>query len=348
MIESDNKYLLYILLVYLIFSYNFYNLKNEKVKILLGIIPMGILLATQVNIGTDYYNYIEIYVGKTYLPYSRGVIFRYLLDILIIFFQSPRALFVSSAIIQSVLMYKILVKLETIEKIDNIILFIYLLVTTSSWYLMMFNGLRNSIASLFIVFSILLLLENKIFKSFFAFILGIGFHPSVVICFVIYPLKNILLKKKNIKIMIFIFIGCYFLNNLQVIQRLAKFIYDLNIDFPYRDYLISKHMFPYNKTYGIATVIQLFFYLISLVFYKNEEKKHSIFLYNLGYLTFSIGLLFNNIPIFMRTVTSFTFFGTYVVYKLMMRTFNKNYIYMGLYIFLFYILFFIRTIFLTV
>lgn len=251
-------------------------------------------------------------------------------------------MFVSVAAIQMFVYYKIINVLYFRKYIDNIPLFIYLSLVTSNFYLSMFNALRSSIASLFIFLSILILLENKKLKSFLLILAGACFHPSVIIWTPIIFIRKIFYKKMKLRFLIFIIL-CFVLNHLNFIPNTAKFIYDTGIDIPYRNYLISYHMFPYTKTLGIATIINMLIFIFSLfAIYEKEYDKNKIYIYNLGYISFSLLLLFANIPIFTRLLEPSVLFRNYIIYKLIKKTCRKKYLYLGIFFILYFFMTFVR------
>ena len=336
--ELDFLYFIYILLIY-----PFLNkfIRKKEILLLFAIIPLFIVLGFQVGIGEDYYSYIKIFHGEKIFSYSRGPLFKLIINYLKIIFNKERSMFIVIALIQSFLYYQIVYKLYKNKLIENISIFILLTIVCTYFYLMMFNGLRSSLGALFIVLSVLFLLENKFIKNFATILLGSLFHPSVIIWIGIFCLKKYLYRKKSIFFFVTYFLSNYILNKLQVIRKTAKIIYDLQIDIPYRWYLVSEHMFPYVKKYGIAITINMFLFLFSLYFYNKEKNKRKIFLYNIGYLFFGLRLLFANIPIFSRLLTPSELFQTYVIYKLIEKTLNKKWLYTGALVILFYILSFI-------
>lgn len=341
--------MLYVILVYLFFTYPiFRKISNKKVVIFLEIFPMFLILAFQNAIGTDYYNYIRIFNGEKIFTYSRGPIFKLIIIYLKSIFDNERLMFITTAAIQMILFYKILYILYVRKFIKNIPLFIFLSITVSSFYFEMFNILRNTIASLFIVLSILALLENKNKKSLYLNLLGSGFHPSVIIWNGIFIFKRLFYKKHRIKLIIFILI-CFILNRLNFIQNLAKILYETEMKIPYKHYLISKHMFPYTKSFGIATIINIIIFIFSLdIVYKREKNKNKIFIYNLGYLFFGLQLFFANVPIFSRLLGPSNLLKTFIIYKLVEKLLNKKYLYLGIVLIFYYILYFIRGSFLIV
>lgn len=342
--------MLYFMLIYVISTYPFIRkIQNKKMVIFLELFPIFLILAFQQAIGTDYYNYIRIFNQEVIFSYSRGPLFKVLVLFLKNIFNNERSLFITIAAIQMILFYKIIDILYEKKFIKDISLFVFLSISVTGFYFRLFNTLRSSIACLFIVISLLYLLENNLKKSFLLMILGSGFHPSVFIWNIIFLMKNMLYKKLKInRIMTFILI-CFLLNKLNFIPNLAKIIYESEINIPYRSYLISKHMFPYIKSYGVGTIINIIIFIYSLyIVYKNEINKEKIFLYNIGYLFFSLGILFSNIPIFSRLLEGGNLFISYIIYNLIEKLLEKRISWGVILFIIYYVLVFIRSSFLLV
>ena len=342
--------MLYFMLIYVISTYPFIQkIQNKKMVIFLELFPMFLILAFQQAIGTDYYNYIRIFNQEVIFSYSRGPLFKILVLFLKNIFNNERSLFITIAAIQMILFYKIIDILYEKKFIKDISLFVFLSISVTGFYFRLFNTLRSSIACLFIVISLLYLLENNLKKSFLLMILGSGFHPSVFIWNIIFLMKNMLYKKLKInRIMTFILIS-FSLNKLNFIPNLAKIVYESEINIPYRSYLISKHMFPYIKSYGVGTIINIIIFIYSLyIVYKNEINKEKIFLYNIGYLFFSLGILFSNIPIFSRLLEGGNLFISYIIYNLIEKLLEKRISWGVILFIIYYVLVFIRSSFLLV
>lgn len=276
---------MYYTIIYLLLSYPFFkNLKNKQLLIFLQVFPIFLSLAFQDAIGTDYYNYIRIFNGEHPFYYTDGALFKFIVELLKNIFNHERSMFVCIAGVQSLLYYKIILRMYNLEIVEDISLFIIVSILTVSLYANMFNILRNSVASLCFNLGVLFLLENKTFKYIELMIIGLGFHPSIILWNFIIILKSNLSKSYNYAVVGFYIILCFILNKIQVINRLALFIYNLDVNFKYKAYLVSKHMFPYVQSFGIGIILNLVCVIVSLIFYKDEKNKNKIFIFNLGYL----------------------------------------------------------------
>lgn len=329
---------IYIFVIWLLFLIIFFSkLKNKKILIFLIVIPMFFSLATQVNIGTDYYTYIEIFkygstrIEKGYLLFN---------ELLKYFSKEERALFVGVSLLQMVLFYIVLLKYRQMEQINNIILYVLIFCIATSGYTAMFNMLRSSNASLLFNISLIFYLEKKYILAIILVILGGSFHTSIYLTVgIIFLISKLLRKKYNGIIISISIIICFLINKLELIRKVSEFVYNLNLEIPYQEYLISRHMFSYTEGFGIATIINFLFYLFAGVLYKEIIKnKKNIFLYNLGFFSICLKLLFTGIPILNRILEYFNITQALVIYSMVILTLKKKYLYIGLIILLFYLL----------
>lgn len=309
----------------------------KKKMIFLIVIPMFISLATQVDIGTDYNNYIRIFkfgdirVEKGYLLFN---------DFLKMISKNERILFIGVSFLQMLLFYIILLKYYKIENIKKIQLYVLILCISTSFYVMLFNGLRSSIASLFFNIFILLWLEKRYMLAIILLGIGGSFHVSIYLATgIILITSRVLRKTYNKEIILIILILCFFMNKFQLLNKIAEFIYNLNLNIPYKEYLISNHMISYTKGLGIATILNFLFYLLCGVLYKKIIKdKKNIYLYNLGFIMICLRVLFAGIPILNRMLEYFNMVQALVFYSTLKLILKKKYCYIGVIIILFYLL----------
>lgn len=327
----------YIFLTWLVICNLFFSkLNNKKIVLLFIMVPMFISLATQVNIGTDYYNYIHSFLYPNIDEYEIGYYF------LNIFLRkittNPRILFVTVSLIQTILLYKIIKIFYIKNIIENIPLFIFC-ICTNGLYLLMFNGIRSSIAILIFTYSLLsyYFLDNKK-KAILMLIVGASFHKSIiVVTIMIIVLKKFFLDRAYKKIVLFVFaIIAIILNIINTVPKLALFAFNnLPENFPYKYYLISEHMKPYFEGFGVGTYIFIIVYLFSIYFYKKSND--TVFLYNIGVLGVITVLFFNNMPIFQRFLNYFSIMESLLRYRLIKGTLNKSWMYISIFIFIFYL-----------
>lgn len=328
-------WIVYLFLIYILAL--FYSLKNKNEKyILIYLIPMFFTLAFQVGIGTDY----ELYVAWLNYPETfsikKGALFKSLLEVLN-YFNNDRILFIVVAFFQIILLNLILKRLLKMKIIENIYSYFVILIIGTPIYYQMFNSLRSSISSLLFVLAVL---NYKKIKILILCIIGFFVHSSMLI------ITPVLILKKYLNIYIskiiwgFYLVGCFIFMRTQSIYLVSNFIYNLNIDFKYKGYLVSEHMFRYKESLGIATLVQFFLCLFFIIFIYKKQKY--IVLINLGIITFGLRMIFYYTPVLNRMLEYMNIFQGLVIYQLIIRTFNKKYFYLGGVLFIFYILCYIR------
>ncbi|ATV57515.1 EpsG family protein [Fusobacterium pseudoperiodonticum] len=327
----------YIFLTWLVICNLFLvKLKNKKLLLLCVIVPMFLSLATQVNIGTDYFAYVHSFLYPDINEYEIGY---YLLNVILRRLTSnPRILFIVVSLIQTVLLYKIIKILYIKKIIENIPLFIFC-ICTNTLYVLMFNGIRSSIAVLFFTYALLLYyLLNSKKKAILMIIIGALFHKSIIVAIIIIIFLKKILNRTYKKIVLVLFaIIATILNAMGLIPKLALFLFNnLPENFPYKYYLISEHMQSYNRGFGIATYIFIIIYIFSIYFYK--KSKDTIFLYNIGILCIILTLFFNDIPIFKRFIDYFCIMESLLRYRLLKGTLKKSYMYISVFLFILYLL----------
>ena len=338
--------LVYINLIYYLAFYLFLSkIKKKYILIILGLFPLFMALAFQNAIGTDYYSYIAIFHKKVPFRSEKGVLFKLIVDFLKIAINHERSLFVVTAFIQMFLFYKIILKMYIMNLIKNIPLFIFITISWSQFYIQMFNILRNSIAGLFINLGILFLLENKKVKTAFIIFIGSLFHPSVIIWEFLIFIKNLFIKKINVLFFIIYWSFCIFLENIDFIRKICQILYESNLSFRYKGYLVSKDMFLREKTLGITILALFIIFIFSFFYYIKEKNKNKLFFYNMGYLSFGLSILFKNIPILSRILYPFFIYQTYIVYIVLLKLINKKYFYIGFLLIFFGVIYYLRGIY---
>lgn len=328
----------YIFIVWLIICNIFFTkIQNKRILLIIIIIPMFLSLATQVNIGTDYYAYVYSFLYPDAIKYYE-IGYSILNKLLGEISNNPRILFVTVSLIQMTLMYNIVRILYVKNLVKNISMFFLCLCITGSFYMLMFNVLRNSIAILFFNLGILLILSYKKKLGLLLIVIGVTFHKSlIVIIFLMFIFKKLYFKVYSKKVLIFLAIMTTFLNIIEIIPKLSILAYNILPEYiPYRHYLISEHMQPYLKGNGINTYFFIFFYIFSIFFYKKEKK--TIFYYNIGIISIIMRLFFSNIPIFYRFLDYFAIFETLVLYTMIKEMLKKKWGYLGIFVLLFYMI----------
>lgn len=313
---------IYLFLIWLIFLMLFFSkINNKKIIMFLVLIGMFISLATQKNIGTDYYAYIEIFrfgdnrVEKGYLIFNK--IIKYISS-------NDRALFIGVAILQTLLLYNLLLKQNKIKMYNNFLLYFIILCMSTNFYTGMFNTLRSTIAVLSFNIALIYYLKKKYIRSFIFIFFGGSFHTSIyIVVILILLLKKLLLKEYNRIFLLMLLICCFIVNKLDILRKILEIIYYSNIDFVYKHYFISYHLFAYRKGLGIATLINFIIYI--LVFISHIKiKKEKILFYNLGILTIILTVLFSGMPVLNRILEYFNPFYAFVIYCFINYYITKN------------------------
>lgn len=330
-------YIVYIFITYILLLSLF--LKKDK-YIWFYLFPMFLTLATQVGVGTDYELYIEWLKNPNTFNAKKGIAFKYLLEILNNF-NNERILFVVVSLIQIILLFLILKKLKIDKIIKNIPIFFVMLIISTPIYYQLFNSLRSSITSL--IFILAFFTQNKL-KS----LLWIGFaftiHPTSVLMTPIIILRDKIKKYIRKGYLIIYLLVCFIFMKIKFIYILSDFIYNLDFNFKYKGYLKSYHMFRYIEGFGIAIIIQVFIMLFFVVFlYQKYKYKKDLYCINIGILVAGLRMLFYHTPVLNRILEYFNIFLAIVIYRLIVDSFKKEYFYLGAFIFIFYVLCFIRS-----
>ena len=195
------------------------NSRNKVVKFFnytLTIILPSFLFSVRYGIGTDYFNYINIFKSSAYGNSSRiewayyyinSITAKYFGNIEIAFFVLAvmRSLFRKDVFILAVIM--MLFVYHSIKYYSEIIspgiaMFLFMIM----FYQMSFNATRQVLAMTIILFSIRFIQEKKIFKFLIAIIIAAGFHNSAFVFLPMYFLNGILgsKKKNSVKLIIFV------------------------------------------------------------------------------------------------------------------------------------------------
>lgn len=337
---------MYIFLIYLLIYVIFFpKIKNKKIGLLLILIPMFLTLAIQIGIGTDYYSYVSFFKNvsfenNTNIEYSFTLFTIFLKKIV----NNERILFIVISFIQTFLIYKILKILLKEEIIKSYKLFFIVLVIIFNFYYSMFNTLRSSVAILFFSLSILYFYRKSYLKGSGNIAFGLIFHKSIFfIVFLVIILKKIInLKKCYSKKLIIIFLTiCYIGGRLNLISKIALFLYNsIKFNFPYKYYLVSRHMHSYTKSYGLAVLLTFTLILISIKFYNIGKKEH-YFLKNIAILFFGLLFLFANTPILLRIAEYGIIFEIIYFTQFMEKMLTKKYRIFGVIIIIIYSIIFI-------
>lgn len=291
---------IYIYIFYLIvFSFFIPKINNLKIRLFFLLFPMFIILGFQFAIGADFFSYLEIFKslkGIESLEYG----FKKYIYIIRLFTLKGRIFFLLTAGLQVFLLYKIIYKLVILKiiKKKDIQLYIYIYIVISNNFDLMFNALRSSIASLFFVLASIYYMQKKTNIFIILIFFGFLFHKSIIIAvFLLIFMKMI--KKIEKKYYFFILVIFLLISNFDYLQLGARYIYEHTFEFPYKNYLISRHMFSYVKENKLSlskiyNIIMIFFSALCI------NKKEQNLSFKMGMLYISLFLLFYKIPILTR------------------------------------------------
>jgi len=285
----------YIILVILIFLLGFFFLKKRKKTMLFLISTVLVFFAGfRYNVGVDYPNYVKIFDGVRYYD-TREIGFKYFVDFLHYLGVSSQMMFLLLAIVMQILVYKIILYYSS-----NYWFSIVIFLLIPPFYLETFNGIRQSIATGFFLYS-LQFIEQKKLKHYFIsnIICAFFFHESILFVMFLFPIIN---KNFSIKNKIFILLGVFVFN----------LFLDLLISYtPYANYL------EIDKKVEISSFTYILFFSIALMVLfekKLPDFKHRRILLNLNYfslLTLFLVLIQSKdvlIQMFMR-FNNYFFFG---------------------------------------
>lgn len=278
----------------------------------------SIITAFQVNYGPDYKNYINIYNMDLEIPKTFGFLSTNLILYLRQLKLPAQSFFVCFGILLAIMLFYTIDLLKKNNIISNKLTYLILLILVGRFYLETFNTIRTTIGSLFFIASFFDFKKgrtDKIKKMVFYFI-GIGIHPSIILLFPCFIIKQIFFKKISIYVWFLLLSFCFMIKNIQLVKIIAIFIYKYFPNFIYRNYLVSKYLYTGVTGTNIVVTIYFFMLLLSLRYYKDENNTKKIFILNLIYLLFSFQYIVFGSMIFERIICLFAFIFPYVYYYL--------------------------------
>ena len=331
--------------LYAIFIFHFFaaltygfSIRHREIRPLLYYAFLSIffiLVAFQDNYGTDYimYKFLFLETERLYSLY-KGIIMYLLIKYLNPLTINYGLLFVIWSLIQTIALNYMVKTYKKFYYFDDKLQIITYILFTLSFFAMSFNALRSVIATTLIPIVFILYYERKILKSFVLTVIGALFHPTIIIIIPLFLIFNLFKKHYKTTLMIFIFMLLFVFNRIGIIQIVAEFIYNHIPANIYTDYLVSYHMKPYSES--IFSYLGIYFILftnmLSVLFYKKETDKKSIFLYNLAYFAALLRILFYGIPILGRVYLLFSVFEFFIPYVLFKNLNTKKTFYLGYFI----------------
>lgn len=333
-------YTLYAIFIFYFFAalaYGF-SIRHREIRPLLYYAFLSIffiLVAFQDNYGTDYimYKFLFLETERLYSLY-KGIIMYILIKYLNPLTINYGLLFVIWSLIQTIALNYMVKTYKKFYYFDDKLQIITYILFTLSFFAMSFNALRSVIATTLIPIVFILYYERKILKSFVLTTVGALFHPTIIIIIPLFLIFDLFTKHYKAALMIFAFMLFFVFNRIGIIQIIAEFIYNHVPANIYTDYLVSYHMKPYSES--IFSYLGIYFILftnmLSVVFYKKETDKKSIFLYNLAYFAALLRILFYGIPILGRVYLLFSVFEFFIPYVLFKNLNTKKTFYLGYFI----------------
>ena len=330
-------YAIFIFYFFAALAYSF-SIEHRQIRPLLYYAFLSIffiLVAFQDNYGTDYELFRDIFLGKIELfPPYKGINMYLLIKFLSPLTTNYVLFFTIWAVAQTIaLNYMIKTYAKFYRFDDRLQIFTYILFTLS-FFAMSFNTFRSIIATTLIPIVFILYYERKILKSFVLTAVGALFHPTIIIIIPLFLIFDLFKKHYKAALLIFIFILFFVFNRIGIIQIVSEFIYNHAPANIYTDYLVSYHMKPYSES--IFSYLGIYFILftnmLSVLFYKKETDKKSIFLYNLAYFAALLRILFYGIPILGRAYLLFSVFEFFIPYVLFKNLNTKKTFYLGYFI----------------
>lgn len=330
-------YAIFIFYFFAALTYGF-SIRHREIRPLLYYAFLSIffiLVAFQDNYGTDYimYKFLFLETERLYSLY-KGVIMYLLIKYLNPLTINYGLLFVIWSLIQTIALNYMVKTYKKFYYFDDKLQIITYILFTLSFFAMSFNALRSVIATTLIPIVFILYYERKILKSFVLTAVGALFHPTIIIIIPLFLIFDLFKKHYKAALMIFAFMLFFVFNRIGIIQIIAEFIYNHVPANIYTDYLVSYHMKPYSES--IFSYLGIYFILftnmLSVLFYKKETDKKSIFLYNLAYFAALLRILFYGIPILGRVYLLFSVFEFFIPYVLFKNLNTKKTFYLGYFI----------------
>ena len=242
---------------------------------LLSIIVFAFFVCFRYNVGTDFFNYMDFYDYCAKIPLKEifqyrmepGAIVLYKISYLIS--SNPITIIYTMSFVITIATYILLDKIETYygEKLDSALSLVCFLFLFLPFCL---NGMRQGIAILFGLISILEFIHDKKKLSFIYLILAILFHSSAIILLV-YFIFYLLNKKNNVngRIILFSFILGIILYLSPTLILKFSFFEKFNI------YLTSTSSMI-NKSYVVLLLLNLPLFILILLFKNKISNDDSV------------------------------------------------------------------------
>lgn len=264
-----------ILAFILVASLCYVRAKDSIVKLLLlflMFIGMCVPSSIRYGIGTDYFAYLDVFekASKDFSEVEKyEPIYKFILYIGLKFDLGQQFVFAVLAILTAFFVLKIYVALP--NRVKTLFIFLYITVE----YLFSYNGVRQSIAVLILGYSFLLHLNGGKTRSFFYFLLSLGFHYSPILALPLYfthKIKQMMLNRSigfaiGITIvLIFVQYGLVFF----IVKLLPAW-------FPYAYYFVETNYLNVKVVFGsgIGFMVNLLIAFLPLILSKRFIQENS-------------------------------------------------------------------------
>ena len=262
---------------------------NKFWTAILSCIPLFFLSAFRYGIGTDYFNYVEIY--SLWVPRGARVsiepLFFYLNKAVHYFAgDNYQWLFVIFSFVYLLFTFVAIYRMS-----DSPTMSIYLLVAMT-FYLSFFNTSREHIGCSILLFSVYYA-EKKDWKKFLILIaVATGFHYTCAIFLIIYLFTRYKLKPQKIIIWTLAFLA------LQgpIVFLLSRILASST---RYSKYLVFSSGYNINNILGVLIQIALLLFAVYLYKYNPESTKYNIFL-GIQMLAVWVNILSMTVPALAR------------------------------------------------
>ena len=252
-------------------------------------VPLILVMALQLEVGTDYWSYIEMARGDHDLGWIRNnneILFIWLND-LVILLGEPQLIFLFSAFIQIVFLMLIFRKLKSLQLSLAIGLLLYFILT--SIFFSSMNGVRQYIAVCIFIYAFINYYSENYLKYLIYILLASLFHSSAIFLSSLILLRKVLLVKIGVLQLSFIyailvFIG-FFYSDVLIFELISMTQYSHYIGTEY----FEKNMEAINV---ITKLPKMLIVLFCAYYYSGKYLKlyeANIVLINTAY--FSTGLM---------------------------------------------------------
>ena len=267
------------------------------VFIFLSIVPLVVISSMRdYTVGTDVlYTYVPNYYSMSmynYTDYSEPLFYLLLLICTKISINPTTLLFASSLIYIYVLIKSI------VKHSDNVIISV-IICFFGCFYFIFLNNMRQSLASIFMLYAFDSFSEKKLFKFTLFFLIALGFHYSSIVLLVPFIFLKFKLFKKHyflLTTLLFLLLPVFCTLFIRLIS-LAKYSYFINTDFNNNSSNTANILF--NTAIYIVSFIVLrkkknnknAFALLTMQFFATYVALSSLFI-RIGELTSRITLYF--------------------------------------------------------